>query len=126
MKQEIFQNTASNVDFERAEEDEVSLMERAKIVTNVLDLHWRVLSWWLGLFELADRVLNLNVFRQSQVDVIKVEDSTVTLLAFPIGFHSTLFLLVGRPNIILTLRNCAWGKRWRNTLSLNIVGIKKV
>ena len=47
----------------QAEEDEVSLMERAKVVTNILDLHWRVLSWWLGLFELADRVLNLNVFR---------------------------------------------------------------
>ena len=78
----------------QAEQDEVSLMERAKVVTIVLDFYWRVLSGLLGLFELADRVLNLNILRQSQVNVIKVQDSTVTLLAFPIGFHSTLFLLV--------------------------------
>jgi hypothetical protein len=38
-------------------------MERAKVVTIVLDFYWRVLSGLLGLFELADRVLNLNILR---------------------------------------------------------------
>lgn len=98
-------------------------MERAKVVTNILDFHWRVFSGLLSFFELADRVLNLHVLGKSQVDVIKVEDSTVALLAFPIGFHSTLLLLVGGPYVILALRNCTRGKRWRNTLSLHIVGI---
>jgi hypothetical protein len=77
----------------KAEEDVVSGMERALILSNFSFHFNRRIFSLLTFLEFSNRILNLNIFGEPQIYIIKIEDYSITLLTFPIRFHAIFLFL---------------------------------